>query len=114
MSPRKLTAADKKAIVSSYRSSPESNTVLADRYGVSSSTISRLLKTNIPEDEYEVLISEKRGQKGGESADEFALEVVAGVDVAADFDEAIGACAVVLRPRKSLQRKKRSPWCPNR
>jgi hypothetical protein len=70
MSPRKLTAADKKAIVSTYRSSPESAMILADRYGVSSSTISRLLKTNIPEDEYDALISEKRGQKGGELEDE--------------------------------------------
>jgi hypothetical protein len=76
MSPRKLTAADKKAIVSTYRSSPESAMILADRYGVSSSTISRLLKTNIPEDEYEALISEKRGQKGGEVEDEIESELV--------------------------------------
>jgi hypothetical protein len=69
MSPRKLTAADKKAIVSTYRSSPESTTVLADRYGVSSSTISRLLKNNILEDEYESLISGKRTQKGDSEED---------------------------------------------
>jgi hypothetical protein len=69
MSPRKLTAADKKAIVSTYRSSPESTTVLADRYGVSSSTISRLLKNNILEDEYESLINGKRTQKGESEED---------------------------------------------
>ncbi len=69
MSPRKLTAADKKAIVSTYRSSAESTTALADRYGVSNSTISRLLKINIPEDEYELLISEKRSQRGENEED---------------------------------------------
>ena len=73
MSPRKLTAADKKAIVSTYRSSVESTTILADRYGVSTSTISRLLKNNIPEDEYESLISDKRTQRG-ESGEEILLD----------------------------------------
>jgi transposase-like protein len=73
MSPRKLTAADKKAIVSTYRSSGESTTALADRYGVSTSTISRLLKNNIPEDEYDSLISDKRTQRG-ESEEEIFLE----------------------------------------
>jgi hypothetical protein len=63
MSPRKLTAADKKAIVSTYRSSPDSMAVLAARYGVSNSTVSRLLKNNIPETEYEALISDKRAQR---------------------------------------------------
>jgi hypothetical protein len=88
MSPRKLTAADKKAIVSTYRSSPESAMILADRYGVSSSTISRLLKTNIPEDEYEALISEKRGQKGGEGEleDEDQPTPVVVNDIAADLN----------------------------
>jgi transposase-like protein len=74
MSPRKLTAADKKAIVSTYRSSAESTTALADRYGVSNSTISRLLKNNIPEDEYELLISERRVQKG-ENEEENLLDL---------------------------------------
>jgi transposase-like protein len=73
MSPRKLTAADKKSIVSTYRSSGESTTALADRYGVSNSTISRLLKNNIPEDEYESLISDKRTPKG-ENEEEILLD----------------------------------------
>jgi transposase-like protein len=63
MSPRKLTAADKKEIVKVYRSSADSTAALATRYGVSNSTVSRLLKSHIPELEYEVLMSEKRGQK---------------------------------------------------
>lgn len=72
MSPRKLTAADKKAIVSTYRSSADSMAVLAARYGVSNSTVSRLLKNNIPEVEYESLIADKRSQRGdsGELSEE--------------------------------------------
>jgi hypothetical protein len=90
MSPRKLTAADKKAIVSTYRSSAESTTALADRYGVSNSTISRLLKINIPEDEYELLISEKRSQRG-ENEEDLLLDLPiaegAGHETMDDYDE---------------------------
>jgi transposase-like protein len=73
MSPRKLTAADKKEIVKVYRSSAENTAALATRYGVSNSTVSRLLKSHIPEAEYETLMSEKRGQKSEFSAEEIAL-----------------------------------------
>ncbi len=70
MSPRKLTAADKKEIVKVYRSSADSTAALAARYGVSNSTVSRLLKSHIPEAEYETLMSEKRGQKADFNEDE--------------------------------------------
>lgn len=73
MSPRKLTAADKKEIVKVYRSSAENTAALATRYGVSNSTVSRLLKSHIPEAEYETLMSEKRGQKAEFSEEEIAL-----------------------------------------
>ncbi len=90
MSPRKLTAADKKAIVSTYRSSGDSTTALADRYGVSTSTISRLLKNNIPEEEYDSLISDKRTQRG-ESEEEIPLEsqIVLAEDSASEVIEEI-------------------------
>jgi hypothetical protein len=78
MSPRKLTAADKKAIVSTYRSSPDSMAVLATRYGVSNSTVSRLLKNNIPELEYESLIADKRSQKGDFGEEETLMELPIG------------------------------------
>jgi hypothetical protein len=80
MSPRKLTAADKKAIVSTYRSSPDSMAVLATRYGVSNSTVSRLLKNNIPELEYESLIADKRLQKGDFGEEETLMELPIGPD----------------------------------
>ncbi|PSR16999.1 transposase [filamentous cyanobacterium CCP3] len=61
MAPKKLTEADKTSILSLYRQPQETTSTLAERYGVSNSTISRLLKASLPEDEYSVLIQQKRG-----------------------------------------------------
>jgi transposase-like protein len=69
MSSKKITDADKLEIVDLYRQSGETTSSLANRYGVSNSTISRLLKTNIPETEYEILIQQKRGSKAGSDED---------------------------------------------
>ena len=63
MSSKKITDADKLEIVDLYRQSGDTTASLASRYGVSNSTISRLLKTSIPEAEYEILIQQKRGSK---------------------------------------------------
>ena len=60
---RKLTDSDKKEILKLYRESAETTSTLADRYGVSNSTISRLLKSTLPEDEYEYLVSLKRAAR---------------------------------------------------
>lgn len=60
MSPRKLSDADKKDILQQYRQSEATTSTLASEYGVSSSTISRFLKNNLAETEYEHLIHLKR------------------------------------------------------
>lgn len=60
MSPKKLTDDDKQEILKLYRQTPETTSTLADRYGVSSSTISRFLKSYLSESEYEDLIQQKR------------------------------------------------------
>lgn len=60
MSPRKLSDTDRVEIIDLYRTSEETTSTLAIRYGVSSSTISRFLKNNLSESEYEDLIQEKR------------------------------------------------------
>jgi hypothetical protein len=62
MSPKKLSEADKNEILRLYRHSPETTSTLATHFGVSSSTISRFLKSNLPEIEYEALIQQKRAQ----------------------------------------------------
>ena len=60
MSPRKLTEEDKKQIIQLYRDSEATTSTLAEEYDVSSSTISRFLKNNLSEAEYEELIQQKR------------------------------------------------------
>jgi transposase-like protein len=60
MSPRKLTDEDKQEILKLYRETEETTSTLADRYGVSSSTVSRFLKSHLTHFEYEELIQQKR------------------------------------------------------
>jgi transposase-like protein len=60
MAPRKLSESDKQEILSAYRQSSDTTTTLASRYGVSTSTISRILKQSLPEQEYEDLVQQKR------------------------------------------------------
>jgi transposase-like protein len=60
---RKLTDSDKQEILKLYRETAETTSTLADHYGVSNSTISRLLKSTLPEDEYEYLVSLKRAAR---------------------------------------------------
>jgi len=60
MSPRKLSEGDRTQILKLYRETDETSSTLADRYGVSSSTISRILKLSLSQTEYESLIQEKR------------------------------------------------------
>ncbi|HEY9802930.1 MAG TPA: hypothetical protein V6D25_21380 [Leptolyngbyaceae cyanobacterium] len=60
---RKLTNSDKQEILKLYRETAETTSTLAERYDVSNSTISRLLKSTLPEDEYEYLVSLKRAAR---------------------------------------------------
>ena len=60
MSPRKLTEDDKQEILQLYRNSEATTSTLANRYEVSSSTISRFLKNKLSSIEYEDLIQQKR------------------------------------------------------
>ena len=60
MSPRKLSDLDREEIVSLYRTTEETTSTLANRYGVSSSTVSRFLKSQLSDAEYEGLIQQKR------------------------------------------------------
>ncbi len=63
MTIRKITDSDKEEILDLYRSTGETTSTLAERYGVSNSTISRLLKSTLAEDEYETLIASKRAAR---------------------------------------------------
>ncbi len=65
MASTKLSAEDKKAIVKLYQEVGQTAATVAEQYGVSVSTISRLLKSELPADTYEALVRQKRG--GGET-----------------------------------------------
>lgn len=64
MPPRKLSDSEKNDILDLYRETPETTSTLATRYGVSNSTISRLLKSRLPAAEYELLVQQKRAAAG--------------------------------------------------
>ncbi|ACK71598.1 conserved hypothetical protein [Gloeothece citriformis PCC 7424] len=74
MSPRKLTNDNKKEILKLYRETGETTSTLAERYEVSSSTISRFLKTHLTESEYEDLIQQKRLARTPKGALQLELE----------------------------------------
>ncbi|MDY7006805.1 MAG: hypothetical protein SWX82_23495 [Cyanobacteriota bacterium] len=60
MTPTKLSDSEKLEIVELYQTTEDNTITLADRYGVSSSTIRRILQSNIPEDEYKELVHQKQ------------------------------------------------------
>lgn len=63
MTVKKLSDSDKRDILDLYRQTGETTSTLAERYDVSNSTISRLLKSTLPEEEYEALIASKRAAR---------------------------------------------------
>lgn len=60
MTPSKLSDSDKRQIVELYRQLGETTLTLANQYGVSNTTISRILKSSLSGEEYESLIQQKR------------------------------------------------------
>lgn len=98
MSVRKLTESDKQEILALYRNPSETTSTLALRYGVSNSTISRLLKSRLSESEYEVLIQQKRAARGQspEETSDSPAETVIPVR-----EEVLTPEIVSLRPQES-------------
>jgi hypothetical protein len=60
MTPTKLSDSDKCEILRLYRQSDENTITLAKRYGVSSSTVRRILQSALSELEYESLVHQKQ------------------------------------------------------
>ncbi|WP_310488104.1 transposase, partial [Chamaesiphon sp. VAR_69_metabat_338] len=83
MSSKKITDADKLEIIDLYRQTGDTTASLASRYGVSNSTIGRILKMSIPTPEYELLIQQKRSAKGGSGED----SPIATTDLSVDATE---------------------------
>ncbi|MEM9904455.1 MAG: helix-turn-helix domain-containing protein [Cyanobacteria bacterium P01_D01_bin.44] len=68
MAPRKLSDSDKRDVIELYKQPQHTTSTIAERYGVSNSTISRILKNLIPEDEYSALIAQKRLSSSADKA----------------------------------------------
>ncbi len=60
MTPTKISDSDKREILRLYRQSDENTITLAKRYGVSSSTVRRILQSALSESEYEFLVQQKQ------------------------------------------------------
>nr|MCF6375347.1 helix-turn-helix domain-containing protein [Tychonema sp. BBK16] len=60
MTPTKLSDSDKREIIRLYRQSDENTITLAKRYGVSSSTVRRLVQSAVSVPEYESLVQQKQ------------------------------------------------------
>ena len=60
MTPTKFSDSDKREIVRLYQQSDENTISLAKRYGVSSSTVRRILQSALSESEYEFLVQQKQ------------------------------------------------------
>lgn len=74
MAPKRLSDDEKNEIVELYRQPEETTSTLASRYGVSSSTISRILKQNLSAGEYDALVQQKRTGSGKPSIVDSNLE----------------------------------------
>lgn len=60
---RRLNDSDKQDILELYRQPGETTLTIADRYGVSNTTISRILKSSLSAEEYDRLIQQKRSHR---------------------------------------------------
>lgn len=87
MAPRKLSDSDKRQITSIYCQPGETTSTLADKFGISSSTVSRVLKQMLPDDEYSKLMKWKRSGERG-SFPLASSDVVDQIEAQAAEDEA--------------------------
>jgi hypothetical protein len=86
MSARRLNDSEKQAIIDLYRQAGETTMTLADRYGVSNSTIGRILKSGLADGEYDTLVQAKRG-RGAEIRSERAQALITAPVLAAPLPD---------------------------
>ncbi|MBE9185823.1 hypothetical protein IQ270_14225 [Microcoleus sp. LEGE 07076] len=90
MTPTKLSDSDKREILRLYRQSDENTITLAKRYGVSSSTVRRIIQGALSESEYEFLVQQKQKRSSAGSTVSEPTEVTA--------EPAAGDGAAVVTP----------------
>ena len=111
MAPRKLSDSDKGTIVELYKQPGQTTTTLAEQYGVSNSTISRILKMSIPAEDYRALVSQKRtggaavGKAAGKSRPVKGSADDSNPDDGSSDDSSPGKKASPRKGRKTRSRK---------
>ena len=100
MSSKKITDADKLEIVDLYRQSGDTTASLANRYGVSNSTIGRILKSTIPEAEYESLIHQRRSSKA--SSDKEIIPSIDPLPIYSELASDIEPTSPVMSPPPAI------------
>jgi transposase-like protein len=108
MTPTKLSDSDKREILRLYRQSDENTITLAKRYGVSSSTVRRLLQSALSEPEYESLVQKKQKRLPDRSVSEQIDVTIDSSTVASDPDSVIYAFAPQSVPNSRPTIRKRS------
>ncbi|NJK68791.1 MAG: hypothetical protein HC789_05225 [Microcoleus sp. CSU_2_2] len=108
MTPTKLSDSDKREILRLYRQSDENTITLAKRYGVSSSTVRRLLQSALSEPEYESLVQKKQKRLPDRSVSEPIDVTVDSSTVASDPDSVVYAPSPQSVPNLRPTIRKRS------
>jgi transposase-like protein len=102
MSARRLNDSEKQEIIQLYRQSGETTISLADRFGVSNSTIGRIIKNGMDNAEYDALVQQKRSRSNDapEVIESTATEptIVESVETAATEPETSETPTRVPRP----------------
>lgn len=84
MTATKLSDTEKQQIIELYRETEENTVTLAERYGVSSSTVRRILQGAVPVDEYKALVQQKQKRSHSQSQ---KSQSSSSEDTDTDFDE---------------------------
>ncbi|MDJ0713280.1 MAG: hypothetical protein QNJ54_03535 [Prochloraceae cyanobacterium] len=113
MSPRKLTDRDKQEILQLYRNPEETTSTLAIRYSVSSSTVSRFLKSSLSQEEYDELIKQKRQSRSANRAHKQVADVaieseVPQENVSSKVETPIPPVSPVLKTQQNVINKSKS------
>lgn len=108
MAPKKLSESEKKEIVQLYGKPEESTATLASRFGVSSSTISRVLKQSLSGDDYNALVQQKRtGSQSIQSPSK--IDVVSEVSDPSQEQSEIVSAPSAPKTKSKQSSPKRSP-----
>ncbi|CBN56236.1 MULTISPECIES: hypothetical protein [Kamptonema] len=107
MMPTKLSESDKHEILGLYRHSEENTITLAKRYGVSSSTVRRILQSALSEAEYDALVHQKQ-KRLPHSQSSISQPIAPDVDESADtnLSESVYPGASDPIPNSKLIRKR--------